>query len=320
MTVRALTALSAAALMAVAATSGAGVANAQFTAPGPKDVVFVIDTTSSMRDDIDATKVATTQLASRLAAADGTSRVGLVEYRDVGDAFQSRTVVPLTSDFGRFRTGLHGLTVAGGGDENESMYSGIARGLCQSWLPDRTHAIIVIGDAPPKDPEPVTGLTANAVVALANGTSTANPVCGGRDSTRTQVHVISTNSVVTERLRPVATGTGGTSVNAADSDAVVQAIESTVNEIDRTRAIMGSIEAFATGLSGLSSEDSGTGSLNDPAASLESGSEGGAGSISGLSESGTITTESLAAGAAGALALAAVVGPSLAQFAPYLPR
>ena len=325
MTVRAITALSAAAIMAVTTTAGAGMANAQFTAPGPKDVVFVIDTTASMRNDIDATKVATNQLASRLAAADGTSRVGLVEYRDVGDDFQSRTVIPLTSDFGRFRAGLNGLTVAGGGDDNESMYSGIARGLCQSWLPDRTNAIIVIGDAPPKDPEPVTGLTANAVVALANGTSTANPVCGGGGSSKTQVHVISTNPGVTDLLGPVAGGTGGRSVNAKDSGAVVQAIESTVNEIDRTKAIVGSIEAFATGLSGISSDESTTGSLNDPASSLESGSdrsssEGGTGSLSGLSESGAITTESLAAGAAGALALAAVVGPSLAQFAPYLPR
>lgn len=53
-----------------------------------------------------------------------------------------------------------------GGDTPESMYSGAMTALNLPWRPG-VRKVIIIGDAPGKDPEPVTGFTLAAVQAKA---------------------------------------------------------------------------------------------------------------------------------------------------------
>ena len=108
-------------------------------------------------------------IANRIVTADGRSRVSLVEYRDHGDAFVARTVVPLTSNFADFNTGLNSLSANGGGDTPEAVYSGIVEALRSSWQVGGKRSVILIGDAPPHDPEPVTGLTGDMVTKMLNG-------------------------------------------------------------------------------------------------------------------------------------------------------
>ena len=61
--------------------------------PTGLDAVFLIDSTSSMQNDIDAAKVFASRFSSRINAVNG--RIALVEYRDRDDAFTAR----ILSDF-----------------------------------------------------------------------------------------------------------------------------------------------------------------------------------------------------------------------------
>lgn len=83
----------------------------------------------------------------------------------------ARTVVPLTSNFADFNTGLNSLSAnGGGGDTPEAVYSGIVEALRSPWQVGGKRSVILIGgDAPPHDPEPVTGLTGDMVTKMLNG-------------------------------------------------------------------------------------------------------------------------------------------------------
>ena len=134
------------------------------------DTVFVIDTTGSMNPYIaDSVRIAAEIGAKTLAAAtDG--RIGLVEYRDHGDAFVARQVVPLTSDSTAFSEGLATLDASGGGDWEEAVYSGLVEALRSDWNPKASRSVVVVGDAPAHDPEDVTGYTADAIAKMFAGT------------------------------------------------------------------------------------------------------------------------------------------------------
>ncbi|PRY44903.1 PKD domain-containing protein [Umezawaea tangerina] len=136
---------------------------------GPADLMFAIDTTGSMTPYLTAAVNSAKATADALRAATPHARVGLVEYRDHGDGYVARTVVPLTDDFASFETGLRGLVADGGGDTPEAVYSGLVTALGADWDRSASRALIVLGDAPAHDPEPVTGLTASGVADIAKG-------------------------------------------------------------------------------------------------------------------------------------------------------
>ena len=59
------------------------------------------------------------------------------------------------------------IQLGNGGDWKESVYSGIKTGLNLQWRAGVKKIMIVIGDAPAKDPEPVTELTEQSIVDAA---------------------------------------------------------------------------------------------------------------------------------------------------------
>ncbi|MBY4040333.1 cutinase family protein [Rhodococcus fascians] len=134
----------------------------------PKDTVFAIDTTGSMSGLISSAKAQADTVARRLLSAGG-SRVALVEFRDHGDDFVSRTVTPFTSDIEEFGGGLSTLVADGGGDWPEAVFSGIVQSLGLPFSSAAARSVIVIGDAPAHDPEPITGYTAGDVVDALGG-------------------------------------------------------------------------------------------------------------------------------------------------------
>lgn len=132
----------------------------------PADVVFVIDTTGSMSGIINSVKASVASMAVNLASASSSFRVGLVEYKDDEDSpFQSRKVLDFTTDLTAFTAALGSLDADGGGDWPESVYSGLMTAFEMPFRPGVKKSVIAIGDAPPKDPEPITGFTANQVIA-----------------------------------------------------------------------------------------------------------------------------------------------------------
>ncbi|MBS7546956.1 VWA domain-containing protein [Dietzia massiliensis] len=250
---------SAAALATLTLTSVTATAAAQ---SGARDLMFAIDTTGSMAPYIEQTKIAVDDLATDLASESAGTRVGLVEYRDAGDPFQARTVTDLTTNLPTFRGGLDGLGVDGGGDWPESVYSGIALSLCQAWNSSSVKAIIAVGDAPAKDPEPVTDLTADRIIALANGTATDNPYCAPAavaaaavspmaTGNRVPIFVVSADGELTAQFARIAEETGGATVPVEDIEDIAEAIKDTVDVIDEgDGGLFGSLEGSLENLFG----------------------------------------------------------------------
>lgn len=143
----------------------------------PLDLVFVIDTTGSMWDDIDAVKAASAGIVAFAQALSPDVRFGLVTFRDAPFApfgeptdYQSRLEQGLTPDAAAVNAAIQALGADGGADWPESVYSGLVTALTNpgggGWRADARRVIILMGDAPPHDPEPVTGFTMATVAAL----------------------------------------------------------------------------------------------------------------------------------------------------------
>ncbi len=117
------------------------------------DVVFVLDTTGSMAGLIEGAKQKIFSIASRIAQGKPTPqvRVGLVAYRDVGDAYVTKRY-ELTEDLDGLFTHLRKLEADGGGDTPEHVGRGLGEAVSKlSWDPSREtmKLIFLVGDAPP---------------------------------------------------------------------------------------------------------------------------------------------------------------------------
>ncbi|MFL5352328.1 vWA domain-containing protein [Archangium sp.] len=119
------------------------------------DVVFVLDTTGSMGGLIEGAKQKIFSIASRIAQGKPTPRVrvGLVAYRDVGDAYVTRRF-ELTEDLDGLFTNLRQLQADGGGDTPEHVGQGLGEAVSKlSWDDSREtmKLIFLVGDAPAAD-------------------------------------------------------------------------------------------------------------------------------------------------------------------------
>jgi Mg-chelatase subunit ChlD len=114
------------------------------------DLAFVLDTTGSMGEEIEAVKSTIRTVAAKLGSEQTDVRIGLVEYKDRGDA-EVTHAYPFSSDLNAFSRSVARLTAGGGGDYPEDMQAGLSVALNQlQWRPDATaRLIVVIGDAPP---------------------------------------------------------------------------------------------------------------------------------------------------------------------------
>ncbi len=117
------------------------------------DVVFVLDTTGSMSGLIDAAKEKIWSIATSMASAQPAPeiRIGLVAYRDRGDAYVTR-VVDLSSDIDTMYATLMQFTADGGGDGPESVNQALNDAVTKmSWSQDANayKVIFLVGDAPP---------------------------------------------------------------------------------------------------------------------------------------------------------------------------
>jgi hypothetical protein len=205
--------------------------------PRALDVVFCIDTTGSMWDDIDAVKAASLEIIDRIAAANSDFRIAVVDYRDIPeDPYGSPGVdYPFNDDSGfetdvaAIQAGINALALGAGADWRESVYSGLMHVIDGNSLggwrnePDVARAIILIGDAPPHDPEPTTDYTLAQVIAAANAGASkkifAIPVDG--------------HPITTAYFTSLAEGTGGAVPEAADATEVVDAVMEAISLVWR---------------------------------------------------------------------------------------
>ncbi|MGR8920938.1 MAG: vWA domain-containing protein [Gammaproteobacteria bacterium] len=117
------------------------------------DVVFALDTTGSMSGLIHAAKEKIWSIATNMAQTDPAPaiRMGLVAYRDRGDAYVTR-VTDLSGDLDSIYAELMQLSAQGGGDGPESVNRALADAVEQmSWSDDDNayRVVFLVGDAPP---------------------------------------------------------------------------------------------------------------------------------------------------------------------------
>ena len=137
--------------------------DAQVTLPGLTDnngpvgidLVFLLDATGSMADEISRIKATVGGIASRIEQLPGSSapRLALVAYRDLGDDYVTRTW-DFTSDVDTFASYLSTVQAGGGGDTPESVNEGLRQAInLQGWADNgtsrRLRLVVLVGDAPP---------------------------------------------------------------------------------------------------------------------------------------------------------------------------
>ncbi len=120
---------------------------------GPRiDVVFAIDATGSMADEIQQVKQHLWSTANGILQGDPQPdvRFGLVVYRDRQDAEHTR-VVPLTRDVDAIHRELMNLQATGGGDYPEDVDAALQLAVDEmNWSESGARLVFLIGDAPPK--------------------------------------------------------------------------------------------------------------------------------------------------------------------------
>ncbi len=117
------------------------------------DVVFVLDTTGSMGGLIQTAKEKIWSIATTMASAQQAPeiRIGLVAYRDRGDAYVTK-VVDLSGDLDSVYATLMDFEADGGGDGPESVNKALYDAVnSMSWsAQDQAYQVIfLVGDAPP---------------------------------------------------------------------------------------------------------------------------------------------------------------------------
>jgi Mg-chelatase subunit ChlD len=119
------------------------------------DLVFLLDATGSMGDEIARIKETVGSIAARIEQLPGSGapRLGLVAFRDQGDDYVTRKW-DFTSDVEQFSANLANVEAAGGGDTPEAVNEGLQAVLnMQGWDDNgtgrRLRLIVMVGDAPP---------------------------------------------------------------------------------------------------------------------------------------------------------------------------
>lgn len=129
-------------------------------------VLFLIDTTGSMQDEIDRLKTTVATVAQRINdLAD--LEFGMTLYRDRGDAYVTRTT-DFTPSVDAFQNALAEVQADGGGDVPEDLNAALAEALDKpSWRDETLKLVFLIADAPPHldyqdEPDYATSITAAA--------------------------------------------------------------------------------------------------------------------------------------------------------------
>jgi Mg-chelatase subunit ChlD len=116
------------------------------------DLLFLLDTTGSMGDELGRIQQTIDSIAQRI---DGFGprpqiRYGLVAYKDRGDDYLTLPV-DFTTDLGQFRSALQGLSANGGGDTPEAVDEGVYDAVVRAGWSDQpaVRLVFLVADAGP---------------------------------------------------------------------------------------------------------------------------------------------------------------------------
>lgn len=143
------------------------------------DLAFAIDTTGSMGDDLARVKADITEkILPKLAGITPDYRVAVTNFKDhpsypYGDSsdYPYRANLAFSTDDDAIKGAINSLYASGGADWAESVHSGLMGAIrgdgIGAWREDTKKVVILMGDAPPHDPEPFTGHTTDSVAEAA---------------------------------------------------------------------------------------------------------------------------------------------------------
>ena len=194
------------------------------------DLIFCIDVTGSMDDDIASVKAAASNIVNTVASRSSDYRVAIVAYRDWDDSegYAMFEDYGFSSDVGTIIGNINSLSVGGGDDEPEAVLEALMRAIDSrsvgSWRNNVNKQVIVMGDAPPHDPSREGFMAAS----VAQAAEDADPVV-------IQAIVVGNDGVYSseavEAFRELATLTGGNFFEAADASQVAEVLQQTIEDI-----------------------------------------------------------------------------------------
>ncbi|HTF05229.1 MAG TPA: T9SS type A sorting domain-containing protein [Bacteroidia bacterium] len=113
------------------------------------DLVFMIDCTTSMADDIDNVKQGCSRILNHVRTKKNV-RIGVVQYRDKADGPVWYQWIPLSTNYDYVKSYINSIVVSGGGlDWPESMYDAACLTLdTMEWREQSKKMMLVLGDAP----------------------------------------------------------------------------------------------------------------------------------------------------------------------------
>jgi len=116
----------------------------------PLDLLFILDTTGSMGEEIQRLKTTIELIKLNLASLSSKPRVrfGLVLYKDRGDEYVTEAV-PFTENLQEFQSALDAVEASGGGDTPEDLQSALELAMKLSWSRRGVRLGFIITDAPP---------------------------------------------------------------------------------------------------------------------------------------------------------------------------
>jgi von Willebrand factor type A domain len=118
------------------------------------DLVFVVDTTGSMRHEIADMKANLIGVINILNRLSSSLRIGIVAYKDRGEIYVTRDF-PLRpmegAQVGQLLDFVRGLEASGGGDDPEPIELALKVAIDMPWRTDAQGRIVVIGDALSRD-------------------------------------------------------------------------------------------------------------------------------------------------------------------------
>ncbi len=129
-----------------------GTGEARRPPPDAIDLIFCIDTTGSMRDDIDAVKASASRIVDQTLAVSSSARLALVAYRDYGSDYVTKGF-PFTTSRDQTQQAIAGLQLQSNTDEPEAVYQALLHAIntvdLGPWRDGVRKVIILMGDAPP---------------------------------------------------------------------------------------------------------------------------------------------------------------------------
>ncbi len=117
----------------------------------PLDILFILDTTGSMGEEINRLKTTIDLIHLNLTSLKPQARVrfGMVLFRDKQDEYTTK-VIPLTEDVALFQKELQQVSADGGGDTPEDLQTALKVAIEEiDWNPHGIRLGFIITDAPP---------------------------------------------------------------------------------------------------------------------------------------------------------------------------